>query len=180
MILSALAGHAHHYETSTATYARALGSPAEQVMGEPHHILVPGYQTTTVNFSLWRAKLPPESDFRLFDIGDYASAVEHKARSETIRCVSPTTTRRRAKLCLRLATSWPARSTTSSLRFLRCGNHRRPGLVSRIQLNDTHPSVVAILELDAPVDRRVRSPVAGRKASPDTRCLHATPGCPKR
>ena len=64
---------------------KARWNPAEQVMGEPHHILIPGYNTTTVNFlRLWRARATAEFDFRLFDIGDYASAVEAKVRSETI------------------------------------------------------------------------------------------------
>ena len=59
--------------------------PGEQVMGEPYHILVPGYGTTTVNFlRLWRARATHEFDFGRFDTGDYASAVERKVHSENI------------------------------------------------------------------------------------------------
>ena len=125
--------------------------PGEHVMGEPYHILVPGYGTTTVNFlRLWRARAPREFDFRLFDTGDYASAVEHKVRSETIsKVLYPNdNTPQGRELRLRQQYFFVACSLRDILqRFQRCGNpidQFADKVV--IQLNDTHP-VVAIPEL---------------------------------
>ena len=125
--------------------------PAEQVMGEPYHLLVPGYGTTTVNFlRLWRARATREFDFRLFDIGDFASAVEHKVHSETIsKVLYPNdNTPQGRELRLRQQYFFVACSLRDILqRFLRCGNPIEE-FASKvvIQLNDTHP-VVAIPEL---------------------------------
>jgi starch phosphorylase len=118
--------------------------PAEQVMGEPYHLLVPGYGTTTVNFlRLWRARATREFDFRLFDIGDFASAVEHKVHSETIsKVLYPTTTRHRGAEAAAPAVLLRRLLLRDILqRFLRCGNpieSSPPRWSSR--LNDTHPS----------------------------------------
>ena len=125
--------------------------PAEQVMGEPHHLLVPGYGTTTVNFlRLWRARATREFDFRLFDIGDYASAVEHKVHSENIsKVLYPNdNTPQGRELRLRQQYFFVACSLRDILqRFLRCGNPIEAFAEKVvIQLNDTHP-VVAIPEL---------------------------------
>jgi len=125
--------------------------PAEQVMGEPHHLLVPGYGTTTVNFlRLWRARATREFDFRLFDIGDFASAVEHKVRSETIsKVLYPNdNTPQGRELRLRQQYFFVACSLRDILdRFLRTGNPiENFAKKVVIQLNDTHP-VVAIPEL---------------------------------
>ncbi len=130
---------------------RAVWRPAEQVMGEPHHILVPGYNTTTVNFlRLWRARATSEFDFRLFDIGDYTSAVEHKVRSETIsKVLYPNdNTPQGRELRLRQQYFFVACSLRDILnRFLRCGNPIEDfARKVVIQLNDTHP-VIGIPEL---------------------------------
>jgi len=125
--------------------------PSEQVMGEPYHLLVPGYGTTTVNFlRLWRARATREFDFRLFDIGDYATAVEAKVHSETIsKVLYPNdNTPQGRELRLRQEYFFVACSLRDILnRFFRCGNPI-DDLAEKavIQLNDTHP-VVAIPEL---------------------------------
>ncbi len=125
--------------------------PAEQVMGEPYHLLVPGYGTTTVNFlRLWRARATREFDFRLFDIGDYTSAVEAKVRSETIsKVLYPNdNTPQGRELRLRQQYFFVACSLRDILaRFQRCGNPIEDFAKKVvIQLNDTHP-VIAIPEL---------------------------------
>jgi len=150
MIPVGFAGHTEHSRDENGDY-RAVWRPAEQVMGEPHHILVPGYNTTTVNFlRLWRARATSEFDFRLFDIGDYTSAVEHKVRSETIsKVLYPNdNTPQGRELRLRQQYFFVACSLRDILnRFLRCGNpiddFARKVV---IQLNDTHP-VIGIPEL---------------------------------
>ena len=52
--------------------------PGETVLGEPSHMLVPGYGTGTVNIiRLWQARAGRESfDLALFNAGHYAEAVE--------------------------------------------------------------------------------------------------------
>ncbi len=150
MIPVGFGGHAEHY-TDKHGHLRARWHPAEQVMGEPHHILVPGYGTTTVNFlRLWRARATAEFDFRLFDIGDYASAVQAKVHSENIsKVLYPNdNTPQGRELRLRQQYFFVACSLRDIInRFLRCGNPMED-LAEKvvIQLNDTHP-VVGIPEL---------------------------------
>ena len=150
MIPVGFGGHAEHYHDAHG-HVRARWHPAEQVMGEPHHILVPGYGTTTVNFlRLWRARATAEFDFRLFDIGDYASAVQAKVHSENIsKVLYPNdNTPQGRELRLRQQYFFVACSLRDIIdRFLRCGNPIED-LAEKvvIQLNDTHP-VVGIPEL---------------------------------
>jgi len=112
---------------------------------------VPGYGTTTVNFlRLWRARATREFDFRLFDIGDYTSAVEAKVHSETIsKVLYPNdNTPQGRELRLRQQYFFVACSLRDIMaRFRRCGNPIEDFAKKVvIQLNDTHP-VVAIPEL---------------------------------
>jgi starch phosphorylase len=125
--------------------------PAEQVMGEPHHLLVPGYGTTTVNFlRLWRARATREFDFRLFDIGDYASAVEHKVHSENIsKVLYPNdNTPQGRELRLQQQYFFVACSINDYLHGTLSKDFDLTRLPEQIifQLNDTHP-VIAIPEL---------------------------------
>jgi starch phosphorylase len=59
---------------------------AETVRGEPAHMLVPGYDTETVNIiRLWHARASRRSfDLGRFEAGQYAEAVETVVRSENI------------------------------------------------------------------------------------------------
>ena len=112
---------------------------------------MPGYGTTTVNFlRLWRARATREFDFRLFDIGDYTSAVEAKVHSETIsKVLYPNdNTPQGRELRLRQQYFFVACSLRDIMaRFRRCGNPIEDFAKKVvIQLNDTHP-VVAIPEL---------------------------------
>lgn len=130
---------------------RIYWHPAEQVMGEPYHLLVPGFNTTTVNFlRLWRARATKEFDFRLFDIGDYQQAVEYKVQSETIsKVLYPNdNTPQGRELRLRQQYFFVACSLHDIIeRHKRCGNPVDT-LADKavIQLNDTHP-MIAIPEL---------------------------------
>ncbi|MFO7663133.1 MAG: glycogen/starch/alpha-glucan phosphorylase [Chloroflexota bacterium] len=130
---------------------RVYWHPAEEVMGEPYHLLVPGYRTTTVNFlRLWRARATKEFDFRLFDIGDYQQAVEDKVHSETIsKVLYPNdNTPQGRELRLRQQYFFVACSLHDIIeRHKRCGNPvDNLAEKAAIQLNDTHP-VIAIPEL---------------------------------
>jgi glucan phosphorylase len=56
---------------------------------EPGHMLVPGYDTETLNIiRLWQARAGRESfDLALFNAGHYAEAVEAQMRSENLTTV---------------------------------------------------------------------------------------------
>ncbi len=150
MIPVGFGGHTEYHQDE-AGRVRVRWRPAEEVMGEPHHILVPGFRTNTVNFlRLWRARATQEFDFRLFDIGDYASAVDAKVHSENIsKVLYPNdSTPQGRELRLRQQYFFVACSLQDIIaRFFRCGNAIED-LAEKvvIQLNDTHP-VVAIPEL---------------------------------
>ncbi|MBP9500609.1 MAG: glycogen/starch/alpha-glucan phosphorylase [Candidatus Promineofilum sp.] len=150
MVPVGFGGHIEIYADTDGNHRRRW-HPAEQVMGEPHHILVPGYGTTTVNFlRLWRARATSNFDFRLFDIGDYASAVEQQVHSETIsKVLYPNdSTPQGRELRLRQQYFFVACSLNDIIaRIKRCGNPVDDlAEKATIQLNDTHP-VIAIPEL---------------------------------
>ena len=150
MVAVGFGGHTEHVPDDKGR-VHVRWQPGEQVMGEPYHLLIPGYGTTTVNFlRLWRARATREFDFRLFDIGDYGSAVEAKVRSETIsKVLYPNdNTPQGRELRLRQQYFFVACSLRDILnRFFRCGNpiDNLPEKAV-IQLNDTHP-VIAIPEM---------------------------------
>ena len=138
---------------STAPARRRRWEPGETVLGEPSHMLVPGYGTETVNIvRLWRARAARESfDLARFGAGQYAEAVQDVVRSENISKVlypddstelGPRAAPQAAVLPgLLLAAGHhpplPASATATGTR-----SPTRPS----IQLNDTHP-VLAIPEL---------------------------------
>jgi starch phosphorylase len=125
--------------------------PESKVLGEPCHMMVPGYGKANVNLlRLWRARATQEFDFQLFDAGDYTRAVAQKTASENISKVLYPNDNSAEGRELRLKQQYFF--VSCSLRdLLRMGRYRETGwdqlpekLV--IQLNDTHP-VIAIPEL---------------------------------
>jgi starch phosphorylase len=142
---------------STETYLDESGNfrmrwlPGETILGEPYHTMVPGYQTKTINMlRLWRARATKEFDFQLFDVGDYAHAVEQRTRSENISKVlypNDSTVEGR-ELRLRQQYFFVACSLHDILQRFRIKNTDWTKLpeIAVIQLNDTHP-VIAIPEL---------------------------------
>ena len=125
--------------------------PGEKVLGEPYITLVPGYRTNKVNIlRLWRARASEEFDFQLFDISDYARAVEQKTRSENIsKVLYPNDNTPQGKeLRLKQQYFFVACSLRDIIRRFQLKNsdwNMFPEKVV-IQLNDTHP-IVAIPEL---------------------------------
>ena len=125
--------------------------PAEKVLGEPYTTLVPGYGTRHVNvLRLWRARATEEFNFQLFDIGDYARAVEEKVQSESIsKVLYPNDiTLAGKRLRLRQQYFFVACSLRDVIRRFQILNHDWNTFPDKvvIQLNDTHP-VLAIPEL---------------------------------
>ena len=77
-------GHTEHYADEQGNF-RVRWIPGYRILGQPYHMLVPGYKTNCVNLlRLWQARATREFDFQVFDVGDYARAVEQKVGSENI------------------------------------------------------------------------------------------------
>jgi starch phosphorylase len=142
---------------STETYTDQQGhyrvrwAPAETVLGEPFHTLVPGYKTGSVNLlRLWRARASKEFDFQLFDVGDYTRAVQQKTSSENItKVLYPNDNTSQGKeLRLKQQYFFVACSLQDIVRRHLTFNDNLAQLPEKavIQLNDTHP-VIAIPEL---------------------------------
>jgi starch phosphorylase len=146
-----------HFGGHTVRYADNNGKqrvrwiPGEKVLGEPYITLVPGYRTNNVNIlRLWRARASEEFDFQLFDIGDYARAVEQQTRSENIsKVLYPNDNTPQGKeLRLKQQYFFVTCSLRDIIRRFQLKNsdwHLFPEKVV-IQLNDTHP-IIAIPEL---------------------------------
>ena len=124
----------------------------ETVLGEPCHVLVPGFGTETVNIiRLWRAKANRQSfDLERFGAGHYAEAVEQVVRSENISKVlypdDSTPTGRELRLKQQyFMVSCSLRDIIRRFQF-RNSDWDAFGDKVVIQLNDTHP-VLAVTEL---------------------------------
>jgi starch phosphorylase len=126
--------------------------PGETVLGEPSHMLVPGYGTSSVNIvRLWRARAAAESfDLGRFGHGQYAEAVAPVVRSETISRVLYPDDSTEAGRELRLKQQYflVSCSLRDIIRRFRLRNSDWDDFPAKtvIQLNDTHP-VLAIPEL---------------------------------
>ncbi|MEU8664039.1 glycogen/starch/alpha-glucan phosphorylase, partial [Actinoplanes philippinensis] len=75
-----------HTEPIPGSTTRKVWVPGEVVLGEPSHMLVPGFGTETVNIiRLWSAKASEASfDLSRFSAGQYAEAVQEAVRAENI------------------------------------------------------------------------------------------------
>ena len=126
--------------------------PGETVLGEPSHMLVPGYGTQTVNIiRLWRARAHRDSfDLGRFGAGQYAEAVEEVVRSENISKVlyPDDSTELGRELRLKQQYFLVTCSLRDIVRRFNFRNHHWDAFADKvvIQLNDTHP-VMAIPEL---------------------------------
>ena len=125
--------------------------PAETILGEPRHMLVPGYATGSINLlRLWRARASQELNLQLFDVGDYTRAAEQKTYSENItKVLYPNdTTPQGRELRLKQQYFFACCSLQDITQRFLTFNAGWPEFPDKavIQLNDTHP-VVAIPEL---------------------------------
>lgn len=132
---------------------------AEEVLAMPYDTPIPGYMNGTVNtLRLWAAKASRDFDFREFNEGDYAGAVEQKVRSENISKVLYPNDNSLAGKELRLKQEYFFVSATIQDVIRRYKKQQRqhdpkgmPVLQKfservAIQLNDTHPAL-AVPEL---------------------------------
>src|SRR3954454_5766484 len=140
-------GHTEQTEDQTTRWV-----PGETVLGEPSHMLVPGYGTQTVNIiRLWRAHASRDSfDLERFGAGQYAEAVEEVVRSENISKVlyPDDSTELGRELRLKQQYFLVTCSLRDIVRRFNFCNHHWDSFADKvvIQLNDTHP-VMAIPEL---------------------------------
>ncbi len=126
--------------------------PGETVRGEPSHMLVPGYDTQTVNIvRLWHARASRQSfDLRRFSAGQYAEAVLDALRSDNISKVlyPDDSTEPGRELRLKQQYFLVSCSLRDIIRRFRFRNNDWDDFPDKVvvQLNDTHP-VLAIVEL---------------------------------
>ena len=125
--------------------------PAQTIMGQPFHTLIPGYRTKTVNMlRLWGARATREFDLQLFDVGDYTRAVEQKTASENVtKVLYPNDNTPQGKeLRLKQQYFFVACSLNNIIKRFMIKNVQWDELpeVAVIHLNDSHP-VIAVAEL---------------------------------
>ncbi|WP_306215274.1 glycogen/starch/alpha-glucan phosphorylase [Actinoplanes sp. RD1] len=134
------------------TVTDGVWQPGEYVLGEPSHMLVPGYGTRTVNLiRLWRARAARASfDLSRFGAGQYGEAVDTIVHSENISKVlyPDDSTAMGRELRLRQQYFLVTCSLHDIVRRYRLRNTGWDDFSAKVavQLNDTHP-VLAIPEL---------------------------------
>jgi glycogen phosphorylase len=148
-----------HHSVDADGKLRVEWRDAEEVLAMPYDTPIPGYMNGTVNtLRLWAAKASRDFDFREFNEGDYAGAVEQKVRSENISKVLYPNDNSLAGKELRLKQEYFFVSATIQDVIRRYKKQQRqhdpkgmPVLQKfservAIQLNDTHPAL-AVPEL---------------------------------
>ncbi|MEV4274861.1 glycogen/starch/alpha-glucan phosphorylase [Actinoplanes xinjiangensis] len=141
-----------HTEPIPGSTTRKTWVPGEIVLGEPSHMLVPGYGTETVNIvRLWSAKASEASfDLSRFSAGQYAEAVQEAVRAENISKVlyPDDSTELGRELRLKQQYFLVSCSLRDIVRRFRLRNEGWDTFADKtvIQLNDTHPTI-AIPEL---------------------------------
>ncbi|WP_328460885.1 glycogen/starch/alpha-glucan phosphorylase [Actinoplanes sp. NBC_00393] len=141
-----------HTEPVPGSQTRKRWVPGEVVLGEPSHMLVPGYGTETVNIvRLWRARGSEASfDLSRFSAGQYAEAVQEAVRAENISKVlyPDDSTELGRELRLKQQYFLCSCSLRDIIRRFRLRNEDWDDFADKtvIQLNDTHPTI-AIAEL---------------------------------
>lgn len=141
-----------HTEPVPGSPTRKRWIPGEIVLGEPSHMLVPGYGTETVNIvRLWRARGSEASfDLSRFSAGQYAEAVQEAVRAENISKVlyPDDSTELGRELRLKQQYFLVSCSLRDIVRRFRLRNSDWDEFADKtvIQLNDTHPTI-AIPEL---------------------------------
>ncbi len=130
---------------------RSTWIPDWEVLGIPHHYMVPGFRNGVVNtLRLWSAKATQAFDLQIFNAGDYAEAVRAQTFAENITKVlyPEDSTPQGKELRLQQQYFFVACSLHDFIDNTLPADFDLRRLPERIifQLNDTHP-VIAIPEL---------------------------------
>ncbi|MFV0462614.1 MAG: glycogen/starch/alpha-glucan phosphorylase [Nostocoides sp.] len=131
--------------------ARSRWIPEWNVIGIPHHYMVPGYRNGAVNtLRLWSASATQAFDLQIFNSGDYAQAVRAQTFAENISKVlyPEDSTPQGKELRLQQQYFFVAASLHDYIYNTLPADFDLNNLPDRIifQLNDTHP-VIAVPEL---------------------------------
>jgi len=123
----------------------------DDVLAVPYALLIPGYDTETVNMlTLWSAKATEEFNLNYFNSGDYIEAVREKDMVETISMVLYPNDNLYCGRALRLKQQYffVAASIHEVVSYFleECDDLRKLPEKAAIQLNDTHPAI-AVAEL---------------------------------
>ncbi|MDO5103097.1 MAG: glycogen/starch/alpha-glucan phosphorylase [Lautropia sp.] len=129
----------------------AVWRDTEDVQAMAHDMIVPGYQTKTINtLRLWHARAAESLDLTLFNQGDYMQAVSQKNQSENVtRVLYPDDSSYQGReLRLRQEYFFVSASLQDILRRFLHNNDDFTKLSEKvaIHLNDTHPAI-AVPEL---------------------------------
>jgi len=144
-------GRSEHVADASG-HVRARWVDTQEVWAMAYDTPVAGFCNDTVNtLRLWSAKSSREFDLRVFNQGDYVSAVQNKTESENISKVLYPPDDKSAGRELRLKQQYFFVTATLQdvmRRFLKFGARNFQDLPAKvaIQLNDTHP-VLGIPEL---------------------------------
>jgi starch phosphorylase len=145
-----LGGHTEGYTDEQGKY-RVKWIPHYEIKGIAHDTPVPGYKNEAVNLlRLWKSEAVESFDFTAFNKGDYYGAVNEKIFSETISKILYPNDQSYSGKRLRLSQQYFFVSC-SLQDMLRLQSMRGLPLEkladsTRLQLNDTHPSI-AVAEL---------------------------------
>ncbi len=125
--------------------------PETRVSGIPYNIMVPGYDTGTVNtLRLWSSRATNAFDLAIFNAGDYTAAVRAQTAAENISKVlyPEDSTPQGKELRLQQQYFFVACSIRDFIDNVLPGTFDLRELADRVifQLNDTHP-VIAVPEL---------------------------------
>jgi len=145
-----IGGRTEHF-TDGSGRQRVRWVPAEVIRGVANDTAVLGYGVNNANLlRLWSAESPVSFDFRVFNLGDYYGAVQHKIQSETISKVlypndEPETGKRLRLIQQNFLVSC---SLQDMLRIYQTNGRGLERFHEKfvVQLNDTHPAL-AVAEM---------------------------------
>jgi len=126
---------------------KAIHTGYESVIAVPRDMLVAGYGLNRINtLRLWEAKSPKSLDMYLFSAGKYVSSMENRTMAEVItKILYPADDHVEGKI-LRLKQQyfWVSASAQDIVRkhLKTWGDIRTFGKHQRIQINDTHATVI--------------------------------------
>jgi starch phosphorylase len=138
-------GHTESFTDHDGNYS-VKWIPAYEVKGVAYDTAIPGYRNDSVNIlRLWKSEAVESFNFKEFNEGNYAGAVDQKTFAETISKVLYPNDELDAGKRLRLSqqyffVSCSLRDTLHILKFRGLSLRELPDAFA-LQLNDTHPSI---------------------------------------
>ena len=140
-----LGGHTEHWQDDEGRL-RVRWVPGQVVLGVAYDTPVLGYRGGTTNtLRLWKSEACQSFDFRAFNQGDYAGAVDQKVSAENLTKVLYPNDENLAGKRLRLEQQFFFTSCSLQdlihINTLITGSVNRFNELTAVQLNDTHPAI---------------------------------------